>query len=112
MITEFEQLAFAENWNNKLSCNSFTSFRLHNERKYFVGKKLSIMLKGKHLKDVIVIAVKTMKLVQVNEFIAQIDAGYSADEFVKVVEKMYKNKNVDVHSANWDLILCRDIKAK
>lgn len=110
MITLYEQLDFSANWNNKLSCTSFTSFRLHNPRKYAVGKKLSVMFQGKNLKDVEIRSIRTIKLDQVNEFIAQVDTGYSVEEFKKLVRTMYKNKNIDFETADWDLILCREIK--
>lgn len=110
MITEFEQLSFKENWNNKLSCPSFTTFRLHNSRKYRVGNKLSILLKGKFLKDVEVIEVRKVKLYSVNEFVAQLDTGYSRDEFIALVTNMYKNKGIDFKTADWDLVLLRTIE--
>lgn len=110
MITLYEQLSFSYNWNNKLACTSFTTFRLHNPRKYAVGRKLSIMLQGKNLKDVEIMAVKTMKLNQVNEFIARIDTGYGVTKFQEIVQTMYKNKGIDFETANWDLVLCNEIK--
>ncbi|MCA0231535.1 MAG: hypothetical protein LCH91_13770 [Bacteroidetes bacterium] len=112
MITEFEQLPFNENWNNKLSCPSFTTFRLQNARKYRVGNKLSILLKGKFLKDVEVIDVRTVKLYAVNEFVARLDTGYSRDEFIGLVTTMYKNKGIDFKTADWDLILLRTIEKR
>ena len=73
MITEFEQVNFMKNWNNKLSCDSFTTFRLHNPRKYAIGRCLSIMLNRRRLKDANVVKIKTMKLNQVNEFVARLE---------------------------------------
>lgn len=110
-LTLFEQLNFFYNWNNKLACTSFTTFRLHNPRKFVIGKKLSVMLTGKNLKDVEVRGVKIMKLHQVNEFIAQLDSGYSVEEFLKIIRDMYKNKNIDLDAADWNLVLCRELKA-
>lgn len=111
MITQFEQLNFSYNWNNKLACTSFTTFRLHNPRKYAKGKKLSVMLQGKNLKDVEVLDVRTLKIEKVNEFMAQLDTGYSVDEFKDILFKMYKHKNIDLEKADWDLVLCRELKA-
>lgn len=68
------------------------------------------MIQGKNLKDVEVKAVKTMKLHQVNEFIARLDTGYNVEEFCKTVKTMYKNKGVDFETADWDLVLCVEIK--
>ena len=110
MITLYEQLSFSYNWNNKLSCNCFTTFRPHNPRKYVVGRKLSVMIQEKNLKDIEIKAIKTMKLSQVNEFIARLDTGYSVDDFCKMVQTMYKNKGIDFETADWDLILCVEIE--
>lgn len=111
MVTLYEQLQFSHNWNNKLTCSAFTTFRLSNVRKYQIGKRLSIMLKGKHLKDVQILDIKTLKLNQVNEFIARIDTGYSLAEFKEIIKKMYKDKNIDFDTAYWDLVLCHEIPA-
>lgn len=111
MITLHEQLSFSYNWNNKLSCPAFTTFRPHNPRKYVAGKFLSILLQGKHLKDVEVMQVKTLKLPQVNEFIARLDTGYNVQQFTEMVKTMYKNKGIDFENADWDLVLCVEIKA-
>lgn len=110
MITIHEQLFFSYNWNNKLSCTAFTTFRPHNPRKYVAGKLLSILLQGKHLKDVEVKQVKTLKLPQVNEFIARLDTGYNVEQFTEMVKTMYKNKGIDFENADWDLILCVEVK--
>ncbi|AEI47649.1 hypothetical protein [Runella slithyformis] len=110
MITLYQQLDFSYNWNNKLACSSFTTFRLMNAQKYQVGKKLSVMLQGRHLKDVEIIQIKVLKLEQINPFISYLDSGYSVPEFKQLLKTMYKNKNIDLESASWYLILCREIK--
>lgn len=110
MITIHEQLSFSYNWNNKLSCTAFTTFRPHNPRKYVAGKLLSVLLQGKYLKDVEVKQVKTMKLHQVNEFIARLDTTYGVEEFKNMVKTMYKNKGIDFENGDWDLVLCVEIK--
>lgn len=111
MITEFEQVNFMKNWNNKLSCDSFTTFRLHNPRKYAIGRCLSIMLNRRRLKDANVVKIKTMKLNQVNEFVARLDMGVDTETFKQEIVKMYENK-VDVWAADWDLILLESVTDK
>ena len=51
-----------------------------------------------------------MKLNQVNEFIARIDTGYGVAKFREIVQTMYKNKGIDFETADWDLVLCNEIK--
>jgi uncharacterized protein YqfB (UPF0267 family) len=68
------------------------------------------MLQSKNLKDVEIMGVKTMKLEQVNEFIARLDTGYSLDKFREIITTMYKNKGIDFETADFDLILCVEIK--
>ena len=45
-----------------------------------------------------------MKLHQINEYIARIDTGYSADECQNIIRTMYKNKRIDWNTQ--DLALC------
>jgi hypothetical protein len=85
-----KQIAFSYNWNNKLDCRSFTTFRLHAAH-YRVGEPYEILLDGHPHSTAICVGLKTLKLEQVNEFIARLDTGYSRAEFIALVQKMYKN---------------------
>lgn len=103
-------LDFAYNWNNKINCKVFTTLRLHNENKYFIGNKFEIHLKKQFVKKVEVISVKAIFLTQINDFIAGIDTGYSTEECRDIIYKMYKNKNLDWNIQKMDFILLKEIK--
>lgn len=99
------EIEYSYNWNNKLSCKAHTSIRLRNDNKYVVGQVYQETLKGKHLQDATLVAIKHLKLSQVNEFIARLDTGYSVDECKKLITTMYKNKCVDWETQELSLLL-------
>ena len=89
---------FSYNWNNKLQCSSFTSIRLANN-KYKIGEKYGVRLKGQFkLFFACVVDKKSLKLKDINEFIAHLDTGYSALECQSIIKKMYKNNR----AINWE----------
>lgn len=91
---------FSYNWNNKLSNNAFTTLRLHNPTIYRVGATREIFLRsGKEYKFLAyaeIKAVKVITLAQINDFIAFLDTGYSAEECRGILVKMYPDVK------NWD----------
>lgn len=95
---------FSYNWNNKLACSSFTSFRILST-KYQIGHFYDIQLHNKTLFEAKLTEMKVMKLNQVNEFIARIDTGFSKDEFIGLVKTMYKNKIQDFENVEFVLLL-------
>jgi len=86
------ELEFTTNWNNKLNCQCFTTIRLHNPIKYCIGNRFNVLLKGQHKGYARLIAVTPIYLNQINEYIARLDTGYSADECRKIIQTMYKNQ--------------------
>ncbi len=100
-----EKLKFSFNWNNKLDCKSFTTIRLRNDKKYFVNAELDVLLKDENKGVHNVLAVKHFKIFEINEFIAQIDTGYSRDECIKTIQTMYKNISINWNTQDLSLIL-------
>lgn len=101
-----ENLNFSYNWNNKLACPCFTTLRLRNDNKYFPGARFSISLHKKLLiHEVEVIDVKHLYLLQINEFIARLDTGYSKTECVKLIKTMYKNSAINWSTKQLSIIL-------
>ena len=97
-------LDFTYNWNNKLDCPAFTTLRLHNPSRYAVGKTFDVYLKKKFVRQAQIIALKTLTLPQVNEFIARLDSGYDLERFHTLVCTMYK-KIPNLDSQPFDLLL-------
>lgn len=90
-----KRLEFSYNWNNKLNNKAFTTIRLWNEKKYQEGRKYDVWLNSCNYGFARLVSVKRMKLADINEHIALLDTGYSADECREVIKKMYKNKPID-----------------
>lgn len=101
---EESRIYFSHNWNNKLQCNSFTSLRLWNEKKYVEGREFDICLNGMSRGTARLVSVKRLKIEQINEYIARLDTGYPARECREMLRTMYKKSRID-----WDtqyLALC------
>ena len=91
-----ETLKFSTNWNNKLNCNSFVTLRLRNDNKYYTGAKVNIWLGNTYKGKATIVGVSFYTLDKINEFVARLDTGYSAEECRKIIMEMYKNKpNID-----------------
>jgi uncharacterized protein YqfB (UPF0267 family) len=105
---EADKINFQTNWNGKLDCKCFTTFRLSGD-KYQIGRAYEIQLNGKYLKTARCIDKKTLRLDQVNEWIARIDTGYSLEEFRKVVRTMYKNIVTDFGTQEFVLVLLETV---
>lgn len=100
-----KEISFCSNWNNKLNCDAFTSIRLRNDKKYHVGEDY-VIIKGKE-------PIYMAKLIQVIHFhlsnltpaMAYLDTGYSPKETQQIIEKMYKNKNINVYEIEFSWLL-------
>jgi hypothetical protein len=82
-----QSLEFSQNWNNKLSCTAFTTLRLSG--RFEVGDEVDIYLKKSKKGTATVLDKKAIKLHQINEFIANIDTGYSTKECQNIIRKLY-----------------------
>lgn len=87
---------FSYNWNGKLNkgqgVRAFTTIRLHNPNKYFVGAVHEIILKEKELGEAEIKHVKTMYLDQLDAYTAWLDTGYDAGKTRETIRRMYQNK--------------------
>jgi hypothetical protein len=81
-------LKFSTNWNNKLNCDCFTTLRLSSRLSVGelievedrgVTKGLYTVLDKRRLNDISVI----------NDWMAMLDTGYSANETRDIIKKMY-----------------------
>ncbi len=106
-------IKFASNWNKKLFCNCFTTFRIYNKNKYRIGQEYSILLKirkvYKKICDAELINVIVFKLDEIPEYFARLDTGYSKEDFIQIVEKMYINSNIDIHNARFMFLLLKKV---
>ncbi len=84
-------IAFSQNWNNKLNGQVFTTLRLRNDKKYYAGNRIEILLKGQSKGKAVVLEVKNILLEQINNYIAGIDTGLTAENCKIMIRQMYKN---------------------
>jgi len=94
-IMEEENLDFTYNWNNKLDCNAFSTLRIRNDKKYFVGARKNVRLKETKKGIADIVAVSYFTLDKINESIARLDTGYSVEQCREIIKTMYKNKPID-----------------
>lgn len=96
------KLAFSSNWNNKLNCYSFTSFRLQGT-KYQRGTLFDVYLNDKFLGVAICNYAEQMGLSAINPRISFLDTGYSPDTMRGIIRQMYKNSTLDVETTAFAL---------
>ena len=89
-----DKISFSFNWNNKLSNKAFSTIRIHNPKKYQVGKVYDIELKGEALGTAVIQEIRVLKADQLNNFICYLDTGYSRTETLNILTKMYKIENL------------------
>lgn len=102
-------LNFSVNWNNKLHCNCYTTFRLHNPKRYIPGTIFDVYLNKHFMHRASVVEVRTLKLEQVNNFIAMVDTGYDTIRFINLVETMYKNIVTNFNKQKFDFVLLQQL---
>lgn len=82
-----EILKFSTNWNNKLFCPCFTSIRP--STRWQKGMTVTVTLNGDALYDAFIIDRRDYRKSQLSEFVARLDTGYSLDEMLEILHKMY-----------------------
>jgi len=102
--TKIYELNFSYNWNNKLYNKAFTSIKLYNPNKYIINNLYKVNLKGNYLFTAKIIDLKIILAKDINNFIAYIDTGYSKEEVINILSKIYKN-NTDILNTKFHLLL-------
>lgn len=90
-----DKLTFSQNWNGKLDCTCFTTLRLRNDKKYFVGKQFEIWLKQEYKGRAQIVDIKYLLLDQISDWIARLDTGYNAEKCKDIIRTMYQKSNLD-----------------
>ncbi len=101
-------LNFSYNWSNKLDCKAFTTLRLSN--RFEPGEKIEVRLKDKMHCFGEIVDKKKFLLKDITEWIAYIDTGYDKEECKKVLQRMYKNKNIDWFTQDIYFYLIKRVK--
>ena len=91
-VNSLPVINFSYNWNKKLDCTAFTTIRVKNESKFYVGRDYQIHLVDKFVKNATIKAIQYFHIKSLNEFMSYVDTGYSLAETTKVLERMYGKK--------------------
>jgi len=85
--TSTQRITFSYNWNNKLDCACYTTLRLSG--RHHVGDKLEVWMDGKPHHRAIVRCRHVLTLDTISETVALIDTGYTREECIKIIRRMY-----------------------
>lgn len=102
-IQVIKKLKFSQNWNNKLSCNSFSTVRLWNSKKYQLIDVYQIILQRSVTGQFVdfgyarLQSISSFFLDKVSPAVTFLDANLDTIEFIQLIKIMYKNKNI-----NWN----------
>ena len=111
--TTGKSIKFQRNWNNKLSCNYFTTIRLPQEN-YKVDNTLKLLLHEngifRDMGFVKVIEAKPIRAYQINDWMAYLDAGMSADKMREMLYYMYKDKVDDFEKTEFVYMILERMK--
>lgn len=92
------EINFSNNWNSKLNCDVFTTLRLASNQ-YKVGNMVLVKLKGQPMPHLACIkARRDILITDINDYIAGIDTGLSADKCRDLLRTMYKNYGINWHT--------------
>ena len=103
-----EKLEFSTNWNNKLDCKCFTTIRIYNPQKHFYGNKFEVFLQKKYKAKVEVLSVGVIKIKDLTDYICYLDTGYSKQETIEILKKMYPR--IDFKNQHLTILLLKKIE--
>lgn len=87
-------IRFNQNWNGKLNNKAFTTIRIHNPKKYIIGNVYSIELSAKPIGKAVLQGKRVLRIDQLNDFICFLDTGYCRNEAIAILQRMYKDVNL------------------
>lgn len=100
-------IKFTHNWNNKLMCVALTTIRLRNDVKYVTGQVYDIWYNEDFIGAGTIVSIKHFRLADLNDFMAQIDTGYSVEAAKKIITTMYKARDLNWNIQELSFILIR-----
>jgi hypothetical protein len=98
-MKKIQNIDFSYNWNEKLNCKAFTTIRLSD--RFEIGDHLNVLLKKELRLNARVVNKHYFTLDKLSDTIAYLDTGYSKEETIDILQKMYKN--VDLTKAKFVL---------
>jgi len=108
MNSNLPNLEFSYNWNNKLFCKYFTTFRTYIKDKYIIYGIYNIILLNGSNKYFFgygeIISLKHDLIENFPEHDFVLDTGYSKVTSLKIIQQMYKNKNINFDKQHFCLL--------
>lgn len=98
-------LEFSKNWNRKLDCDHYTTIRLDNPA-YRKNELYTVWLNRQNHHRAVCIDRRTLKLSQVNDWIAILDSGMNKSEFIDLMFSIYA-KIPDLENRDFCLLLMK-----
>lgn len=96
------KLEFSTNWNKKLNCKCFTTIRLHNPQKYFIGEVYAIILNNKTIGFAKLKDLRQIKISEITNFMSFLDTGYNAATTQDIIKSIYKTKHLNFETQIFD----------
>src|ERR1017187_8994510 len=88
-----QDLRFTSQWNNKLICQCFSTFRLWDENKYKIGSRFNIWINDHKCTDPAELVDATpIMLKDVTPAMAMLDTGHPLEYFQSIMQRMYKTR--------------------
>lgn len=107
MDTTFD-IKFSTNWAGKLNADVFSTLRIHNHHKHFVGNKAHVKFKDTQF-TAEVIEVTLAQIEKLPNFVFLLDTGYSKEEAIKMFKNMYKHYDIAIEACLWSLLILKKI---
>lgn len=109
------EISFSYNWNNKLKNKVFTTIRIENNSRYQIGKTLTVRFDSKDPEKSLfflaeIVDVKKSLLKDLPTYTCWLDTGYSKEDTIDIIKKMYINKNINLSTQYFYIILLKRIK--
>ena len=98
---QLKSIHFSYNWNNKLSCKSFSTVRLWNPKKYELIDLFEVTLKKDAKNPKVSLGIARLQVInkfllhKVTPGISFLDANLTVIDFQQLVKTMYKNKGIN-----------------
>lgn len=111
-----ERLNFSTNWNKKLDCDRFSTIRLWNPAKHFIGKEVEVydnsVTPARYKGRAVYTIVNEFTLNQLKPAAAMLDTGYSLEETLNILRTMYRKKVDNVETVRFAYIILVKIKTQ
>lgn len=106
-------ISFSSNWNGKLSCDVFPTFRVFNPELHRIGAEFDIILNDKWLKRATLVytLVCDFSEMDIPDTLTFLDTGYGTPEFMEMIRTMYKNK-LKPEDHQWVFLILKTWKNK